>query len=461
MKYKFINGVPYYEDESNPVAKAIPLAVVATPEDVINMNLASQAQGINTQMPTATVTAVQYFNNPQSNFTAQYGSPEHLDGEVILRKISEIFSQYQVPLGLLPKLLELAEYNLNMLVDDSGSMLTPTKAKPYNASSFMQQFFSPDKISMTRWEEAEDILHIMIDLLAYIPTGIITIRFLNRPNCIVLDRRGMTPDQFAAQGHAQVRTAFTANPDGGTPLHEKINESFSSTIVNSNTIHYVLTDGKPTDVQDPVAVAELIKNRNAPEKNPVTLLGCTDKLKEIEWMEEMEGAEHIAVVNYFDLEKEDILEEQGRIFPYTRGLWLLGILVAAINPHDLGDLGSGHPLSKFTLDNLMGRNITPNEYKKYWLANPNHRIFSCRYNDFAHQKLSAREIIAAAKTESILTSMSKMVTCCFPMFSYDRRRQQQEDVRAHEKLRQQQQATPNQPVEYVPTQAATAQLVML
>ena len=54
------------------------------------------------------------------------------------------------------------------------------------------------------------------------------------------------------------------------------------------------------------------------------------------------------------------MRSQGIAFPYTHGLWLISQLVSAINPSDLRLLREGRcPLSKYSLDHLLGRIHTP------------------------------------------------------------------------------------------------------
>lgn len=53
------------------------------------------------------------------------------------------------------------------------------------------------------------------------------------------------------------------------------------------------------------------------------------------------------------------MDSQGPMFPYTRGIWYITQLLAALNPSDLDLLDEGYPLTKYSLDNLLGRIHTP------------------------------------------------------------------------------------------------------
>lgn len=92
-----------------------------------------------------------------------------------------------------------------------------------------------------------------------------------------------------------------------------------------------------------------------------------------------------------------MLTDQGSAFPYTKGLWLLSNLIAALNPDDLDAIDENVPFSKYTLDDLLGRYHTPEEYAYYFQHNPH----SSRYREYFEELLTvhqpARNIIPSHK----------------------------------------------------------------
>jgi hypothetical protein len=70
-------------------------------------------------------------------------------------------------------------------------------------------------------------------------------------------------------------------------------------------------------------------------------------------------ASYVAEVKEYEAEKEEVADSQGEAFPYSSGIWLISQLVSAINPSDLDLLDEGYPLTKYSLDNLLGRVHTP------------------------------------------------------------------------------------------------------
>jgi hypothetical protein len=144
---------------------------------------------------------------------------------------------------------------------------------------------------MTRWQEAENRLHIMMDVLAFIPTQDILITFLNAPNTIHLSRAGMTPESFQSNAHGQLVQAFsTIDVKYKTPTRRSLLKSFEIAASQpAPTIHYLLTDGVPTDgsIEE---ISILLCTRQNPQANPVTLISCTDQDSEAEWMKEVSSS---------------------------------------------------------------------------------------------------------------------------------------------------------------------------
>ncbi len=104
-----------------------------------------------------------------------------------------------------------------------------------------------------------------------------------------------------------------------------------------------------------------------------------------------------AEVDDYDTERQEVIDGQGDTFPYTKGFWLLCHLVAAINPHDLDALDESLPLTKYTLDNLLGRKHTKEEYKLYFDNTPNGHLYRQEYVSFLKEDVVASEIISSAE----------------------------------------------------------------
>ena len=128
----------------------------------------------------------------------------------------------------------------------------------------------------------------MLDIIAYIPTHSIMIGFLNSKIKIELSRDGKTIEQFQNEAHAAVIQAFSSiDVKYKTPTFRELSKAFAAAAQHQHpTMHYFMTDGVPSD-QPVDVVANLIQTRANPERNPLTLMSCTNEDHEVEWMKEV------------------------------------------------------------------------------------------------------------------------------------------------------------------------------
>jgi hypothetical protein len=315
-------------------------------------------------------------------------------------QLIDYFIIYEVPLGLIDKLLELRHYRLNFLVDDSGSMQLASDAPRSEATVYMPCHGHAG--NMTRLEEEENRLHIFMDILAFIPTKGIQFYFMNTHREIKIDQHGKSPDAFKQEAHSAIRDAFAHLTMGATPTYRLLTKSFKDAEEHSSdpTAHYLLTDGCPSD-RSADEVGKLIKKRHHPERNPMTLLSCTNVDSECEWMKDIEEiAPYTSECDDFSDEKDEVVKDQGIAFPYTRGFWLICSLVAAMNPHDLDALDESIPLTKFTLDELLGRCHSAAEYSYYFNHNPHAKHYADKFERFLTEPVTAVHIVPKSQQKN-------------------------------------------------------------
>lgn len=146
----------------------------------------------------------------------------------------------------------------------------------------------PGSQMMTRWQEAENRLHIMLDILAYIPVRGIEIRFLNFQRVLSIPRIGKDPDAFRHEAHTLVRHTFSGiEVKYKTPTFRTLSQAFeAANRLEDPTMIYLLTDGLPSDASTET-VAALIISRPRPAHMPVTLISCSDVDDEVEWMKQV------------------------------------------------------------------------------------------------------------------------------------------------------------------------------
>lgn len=431
-KYKFVNGVMKLNEEyvvwqgnnGGGGSSAAPPPTVARPKEALaivsstnDIQAASDAQmqatGKEMKLSDATISSMQIMQDPE--FLDKFKAPRGVDGGVLLDRLSEYFAKYEIPVGLVNKLLILTEYRLHFIVDDSGSMAASSDAPFSMACDVMKQMDTQrsqrgDRL-MTRWEEAEDRLHVMMDMLSYIPTEEIVVTFLNRGDRLVFNHAGKQPETFAKDAHARIRMAFSKMPNGGTPINRVLTTVFSEAARQSHsTMIYLFTDGVPSDASTQ-QVATLVLNRARPEKTPLTFLSCTDTDQEAEWMKEIEErAPFTAELDDFDDERREVLHDQGPAFPFSRGMWLICQMVAAVCPHDLDALDECVPFTKQTMDNLLGRVLTVEEYNHYFQNHPMKSKFEHLIQQFRREDVKAMDIQGVAQIKQSISSASSVAT---------------------------------------------------
>merc|ERR1719162_420875 len=127
-----------------------------------------QATGTSLQLAESTTATMEIIQDEE--FTEEFQQPGGVDGSEILEGLTEFLSKYEVPVGLINKLLALQMYHLRFIVDDSGSMKAQTDSMLSDASDHVLRGLTRSATEpMNRWQEAETRLHNMIDILAYIP----------------------------------------------------------------------------------------------------------------------------------------------------------------------------------------------------------------------------------------------------------------------------------------------------
>ncbi|CAE7411196.1 unnamed protein product, partial [Symbiodinium microadriaticum] len=207
--------------------------------------------------------------------------------------------------------------------------------------------------------------------------------------------------EFRSDAHRTLRLTFSSvDVRYKTPTFTVLaRELQAASSFAEPTMLYLLTDGVPTD--RPVsAVAELIARRPHPERTPITLLSCSNEDDEVEWMKEVEeAAPYTAEIDDYVAEKAEVITDQGPAFPYTKGLWLISMLAASVNPVDLDALDENLPFSKQTLDELLGRKHTEEEYKYYFDRNPHAQLYADHFVDFVRRPVASRQIVSVEEQQ--------------------------------------------------------------
>jgi len=276
--------------------------------------------------------------------------------DTMVDELGAILNKYEVPIGLMNKLMMLSEYQvLEFMIDDSGSMTL--------TSDTTDKFGRPQ----TRWAEAHNRLKEMMEVLAYVPFNQIEIVFLNRPDRVSLTRQGRDPKSFLLDANQKIDAAFARSASGTTPAMEKIRNSLQAN-PNMSIARWFFGDGVPNGgVMAQKEITRMLVQRPNPEGNPMTFISCTNEDDQVEWMKDAEElAPYCSESDDFADEAREVLRDQGMALPFSKGFHLIGQLVAAMNPDDLDAMDESVPFTKSVLDNLLGVEHNEASYQHYF-----------------------------------------------------------------------------------------------
>jgi len=358
-KYVTINGVmklnPEYKKWKDAQSVGPPsdpqnmqLPVVSSMEDHMQLN---DDLGKEIPLSESTNATILMMQEPDISFEAGMQPDDMVD------ELGRVLSKYEVPIGLMNKLMMLSELqSLEFIIDDSGSMQCLTDS----VHPITRQ-------PMSRWQEAQILLKEMIEILAYVPFSQIGIEFLNRPNRISLTRQGRPPAAFLQDAYQQVDAAFAQGPAGTTPALEKIQDSLIRG-QGASIARWFFGDGTPNGgARAQQEIVNILKHRENPAGNPMTFISCTSEDAQVEWMKDAEEVvPYCSESDDFKDEAEEVMKDQGAALPYTKGFHLICQLVAAMNPDDLDAMDECVPFTKATLDNLLGIQHNEESYRYYF-----------------------------------------------------------------------------------------------
>ena len=133
----------------------------------------------------------------------------------------KVLQKYEIPIGVIPRIQKITEYEIFFIIDDSGSMssLTDSKFKDIN-SDFLKTIHEKKSNSlMRRWDEVEDRINSLLEILINLNVSV-TIKFMNRTNIVrpfYNNRRNLQDIS------KELHEIFLIDPSGHTPIFKELN----------------------------------------------------------------------------------------------------------------------------------------------------------------------------------------------------------------------------------------------
>ena len=334
---------------SSPDTMPYALGVVSNMNDYAKL---SERFGQEFSLAESTKTALQMTQDER--FCQQVGYKPDL----MVRQLEELFTKYQAPLGLMNKLFGLQDFDvLEFIIDDSDSMHCS-----YGTHD------PPSREEITRWTEAKTRLKELLQFVAFVPFQRIQVSFLDRPSELIWTRNNRDPNLFLKDAYAEIDAFFDVGPTHTPPMWEHLQDTLI-TGHKEKVACYFLTDGLPNarEMAQRETFQALLRRPN-PATNPVTFLSCTDDIPSRDWMKRAASGAVPYCTEWDDYAeaKLEVARAQGQGLPYTKGFHLICELVSAMYPDDLGMIQTSIPLTKATLDTLLGIRLNDTTYRYYF-----------------------------------------------------------------------------------------------
>ena len=234
----------------------------------------------------------------QENYDENYNQSKYL-------KIKNLIEKYEIAPLFSEKLEILKDFEIVLLLDDSGSMNTP---------------LNDGSTHMTRWDELKSVVNIVISITSIYDSDGIDIYFLNRRN------------YSNVKSLDEVSTILDNPPQGLTPLTRCLDTIFSD---YNNSLKPVLviiaTDGVPYNgVCDLHNFKNLLKNRNY-NKFYISFLACSDQESDIGYLNDLDkNIPNVDTLDDYHSERKEVLSVQGTHFSYTFGDHVVRLLLGPI-----------------------------------------------------------------------------------------------------------------------------------
>ncbi len=226
-----------------------------------------------------------------------------------MERFQYVVEKFNISYFFAQQLSHLANYEICILCDDSGSMCNSVKI---SSDPFVK--------TQTRWSEAQESLKIITDIASIFDPNGIDIYYLNRPPI-----RNVYKSEDLYK-HKQ----FSAQPDGFTPLGERIRDILmEKKSCERNLLLIIFTDGQPNNMK---LFMDELKNRKPIDKTFISIVACTDDNASIGYLNNLDKKiKNLDVCDDYNSEKVQIQQVQGSKFSFSFGDYIVKILLGSIN----------------------------------------------------------------------------------------------------------------------------------
>lgn len=218
-----------------------------------------------------------------------------------LELVQQILQKHHVSLAKPKEFLVLQQYDIVLLLDDSGSMA--------NKSG-----------STTRWGELLHTCAQIVDLACCLDEDGIDVYLLNG---------GKIPNVLSSQD-TRLQAAFKKGPSGRTPLTETLATALQDHHGEKPLLIIICSDGVPNGGVRRLAALIEKSISNSAGKIRYQLMACTDNDADVAWMDELDDKHNeVDATDDFLTERAQVLKA-GYFKNFERGDWVAKALLGAV-----------------------------------------------------------------------------------------------------------------------------------
>lgn len=223
-------------------------------------------------------------------------------------KLNILINKYEIDYLFSEKLSELENYDVVLIVDDSGSMNTPLD----DNTGFS-----------TRWDELKSVVNIVIDISTIFDSDGIDIYFLNRSSYKNINSLN------------KVNSILIEKPYGATPLTQCVRNVLNDFEHSSKPVLIIIaTDGVPTkngntDLDD---FKQVISSKNH-SKFYISFLACSDRESDVGYLNDLDkNIKNVDTLDDYCSEFKEVIAAQGKNFKYSYGDHICRLLLGPLFP---------------------------------------------------------------------------------------------------------------------------------
>jgi len=247
------------------------------------------------------------------------------DSDGKLERLQRILDQFEISIADANDLVILADYEIVIVADDSGSM--SMASQPPHARKLGAPIPS-------RWDEMKETCTLLVELGCFFDETGLDIYFLNR---------GQMSEVKNPEDPRFIK-AFADRPSGGTPLTETIRRLAQTAGGERPVLLFIMTDGEPNGGAGPFCeeIRRLVKKQSTKNTFKVQIMACTDDEEAVGWMNALDGKfTEVDVTDDYYSERDEVLKA-GKMKKFTRGDWLIKALLGPVShKFDAWDEGGG------------------------------------------------------------------------------------------------------------------------